>query len=158
MDRHGLLNILRSLSLSCHAVHESRVSTRPEWGWMHTPVVFPESRCVFCEDTIRSPGIWFLGGPLHKRLFGMLRIVPGGKAVLIQPSHPHDTGGGNLCLGKNPTGIDLLATPPNLNDCPMWSYNVPQWYKRYWDHDCGEMRDYLRNMGETEQLGRLDAL
>ena len=158
MDHHGLLNMLRSLAITCQTTQQARNNTRLEWSWVHPPIVFPESHCVYCKATIRSPGIWFLGGDQFTRLFGMLKVTAGDKIELIQPSHPHETGGGNLCLGRNPTGIDLLATPPNLDDCPMGSYRVPAWYKRYWNHDCDEMREYLTNWGETDQLRLLDRL
>ena len=158
MDHHGLLGVLRTLNVTCHTVNEARAGVAPEWSWVNTPVIFPESRCVYCKSPMRSNSIWFLGGDRYTRLFGILQVRAGGKVDLIFPSHPHDTGSGTLCLGCNPTGIDLLATEPNLSDCPMGRYRVPVWYKRYWGHDCPEMREYLRQWGETDQLNLLNRI
>ena len=145
MDRHGLLNILRSLSVTCHTIQMERMNQRPEWSWVHTPIIFPESRCSFCHKPIRSPGIWFLSSsPMHNRLYGMLQIQAGARVVMIQPSHPHNTGGGGLCLGRNRNGIELLAGEANLNDCPMGRHRVAAWYKRYWNHTCPESRAYMQ--------------
>ena len=146
MDHHGLLNILRALSITCHQVQVARTSAPPEWGWVYTPIVMPESRCAFCHRPIRSKGIWFFSRALpNNRLFGMLPVRQDGTVELINPRHPHDTGGGGLCLGRNASGIALLANEANLEDCPMGRHRVPLWYKRYWNHDCLEMRKYLED-------------
>lgn len=159
MDHHGLLNVLRTLSIACHTIQTARITNAHDWKWVHTPVITPESQCAYCLMTIRSNGIWFLGGGLTlPRLYGMMRIEQGGTIKFIFPSHPHDTGSGVLCLGHNLTGVSLLANVANLNDSPMGKHRIPLWYKQYWNHDCAAMRKYLADMGETQALRELDRL
>jgi hypothetical protein len=151
MDHHGLLTLTRQLNITLTGINTVRSTGPPEWKWKVAPILFPESHCPFCLEVIRSEGVWFLkddasGTRLLNRLVGA--VFPsntGGKVTLIQPSHPHDTGGGVLCLGRNVSGIALLASTPNINDSPMGRYYIPLWLKRYWNrHDCQDMRKYLR--------------
>jgi hypothetical protein len=149
MDHHGLLTLTRQLNITLTSINTVRSTNSPEWKWKATPVLFPESHCPFCLEVIRSEGIWFLRDEMNGRKEKLVGAIfpgaPGHKVTLIQPSHPHDTGGGLLCLGKNASGIALLASTPNVYDSPMGKYYIPRWLKRYWNkHDCGEMRDFLQ--------------
>lgn len=142
MDHHELLGTLRRVSLACNNTYAKRVGTNPEWSWELTPIVFPESLCPFCKKAIRSNGIWFFRGPRQEQLIGALFPTQGGTAKLIQPSHPHDTGGGFLCLGRNLTGAALLASMPNMQDIPIGSHRVATWIAKYWQHKCAEGEKY----------------
>lgn len=153
----------RQINTVLTGIHQVRTTGAPEWQWRGTPVIYPESKCPFCNTAIRSNGIWFLRGIKHEYLTGALFPATNAKVQLIQPSHPHDTGGGALCLGKNATGIELLAGTPNLRDCPMGSGYIPRWQKRYWNrHDCPEGREYIKHWSYgsavTDLLQELDRI
>jgi hypothetical protein len=144
VDHHGLLTLIRQLNTVLTNIDTAKRTGPYKWNWNVTPVIYPESHCPFCRSIIRSNGIWFFKGPRYEILVGAIFIPPDKKVTLIQPGHPHDTGGGLLCLGRNETGISLLASTPNLNDTPMGRYSIPMWLKEYWNkHDCKNMRDYL---------------
>lgn len=137
MDHLGLLTLVRKLSSEMHNVVEERKNRTPIWKWNHMAVVMPESKCAFCRAVVRSNGIWlFSNAPRYNRLVGMIKIEKNGDSKLVYPSHPHDMGGGSLCLGSNSTGMDLLASPANLNDCPIGYEKVPDWLEKYWNHKC----------------------
>src|SRR5678809_994728 len=122
MDHHELLTVTRRLVLACHTTQTRRATASPEWEFTVTPVLYPESKCPYCLSVIRSPGIWFLTDSNLYRLLGALFPTQSGPVKLVQPSHPHDTGGGYLCLGRNRDGIALLSSPPNLLDVPCLLY------------------------------------
>jgi hypothetical protein len=154
MDHHGFLGLVRQIDKSLSQATIERDTSAPRWWWNCVAVINPESKCPFCHDTIRSDGIWFFAGERYKRIVGL--VMPNSKFILIHPSHPHDTGGGFLCLGRNPDGIALLASAPNLMDCPLGPYRVPRWLKRYWGHTCNEAKDYLFINGHIDWLQELE--
>lgn len=159
MDHNGLLRLLRAATLECNKVVACRSGKEAvNWEWAVTPIMYPESRCPYCHDPIRSPGIWFLKGPNHSRLAGAIFPQPNGKVVVVNPSHPHDICGGQLCLGSHATGIAVFMAEANLRDTPMGSHYIPRWLKRYWRHDCKEMRWFLYAAHYRDQLAELDNL
>lgn len=150
MDHHGLLALTRALTLNLQQAHRERVEGPANWTWALTPVIYPESRCPYCHNVTRSPGIWCLSYNSEQwRLMGAFFPKAGGKLELIQPSHPHDTGGGYLCLGSNRDGVALLSSVPNIHDAPMGRYSIPKWLKKYWDHSCPQG---LRLLSSSEAL------
>jgi hypothetical protein len=144
MDHHGLLTTLYAVNHACLQAHAARRATVKTWNWAASPVIRPETRCPFCETIVRSEGIWFLEQTIKDRLVGMLPLNQGQQVKIIQPGHPHDTGGGYLCLGKNATGVELLASTPNINDAPMGTWRIPKWLFDYWGHWCEPAALYLR--------------
>lgn len=161
MDHHGLLILTRQVQTTLTGIRQVRPSNISEWNWHVRPVLYPESRCPFCLEVIRSNGIWFFTNPLWDKLIGMVLLEQGKRFELIQPSHPHDTGGGFLCLGKNDTGIELLASTPNLRDTPMGPLLIPRWLKRYWNrHTCEQSRAYIQEYAthSNHLLKELDKL
>lgn len=144
MDHHGLLVLTRTLTQRMYGVGEAVRMNRPYWKWRYTTVVQPESRCPFCLGVMRSPYIWFLSGLRNNKLHGILD-VESGKPSIKWTDHPHALdNSGQLCLGGFTNGIDLLCSPANLNDTPMGSSRIPTWQKLYWNHECQEAYDYLR--------------
>jgi hypothetical protein len=127
------------------------------WSLAATPVILPESRCPFCLCAVRSNAIWFLTGAKRERLIGILEM-DSAKVQLTQPNHPHHTGGGFLCLGRNLDGIALLASTPNILDAPMGSRFIPKWLYRYWGHKCIKAREYLIAQGHSELAREYDKL
>ena len=153
MDNYGLLNLSRQLGASLTALAAEKHNAPKKWAWAATPVIMPESKCPFCLQPIRSRAIWFLSGENHERLMGILKL-DSEKVELVHPNHPHNTGGGYLCLGKNADGIALLASTPNILDAPMGVRFIPKWLKRYWDHPCVKAREYLLRSSEFIELLR----
>ena len=157
MDNYGLLTLARQFSTTLHTLSKEKHSAPITWAWAATPVIIPESKCPFCLRPIRSKAIWFLSGVTHNRLCGILKL-DSKKVELVQPNHPHHTGSGYLCLGRNMDGIALLASMPNLMDAPMGSRHIPKWLKKYWDHPCIKAREYLIAHGFLDLLGEYDRL
>ena len=151
MDNYGLLTLLRQLDSVITTIGAEARDAPTTWTWNATPVVMPESKCPYCLAPIRSKAIWFLGGNKHERLLGILKL-DSKKVELIYPNHPHDIGGGHLCLGKNTDGIALLASTPNTMDAPMGRWHIPMWLKEYWGHPCMKAREYLRDNGYQNQV------
>ena len=159
MDHHGFLTVFRAVAASAQQV-QANTTTRT-WSWVGTPVIYPESRCPFCRHVVRSPGIWLLANGNYlknDKLVGALFPTRGGKIKLVMPSHPHDTGGGYLCLGRNADGVALLASTPNIDDSPMGKFMIPRWLAMYWNHKCKEMVKYLKLYGEDERIRELEKL
>lgn len=147
MDHHGLLAIMRRIAVAHQSIHIARTVEKLTWEWKVTPLFFPESHCPFCNTVVKSNGIWFIAeGNGASRLIGAIIPTPGQPVEMFFPGHPHDTGGGHLCLGNNLTGVALLASTPNLRDCPMGVTRVPHWLKKYWSrHTCQASRDFIQS-------------
>lgn len=143
MDHHGFLNVVRVVSMTLRDTRHKRES-QTDWAWAVTPIVFPEARCPFCHEVARSPYIWLIEEHPKPRLVGAFKPMMGGKLEVVQPGHPHDTGGGYLCIGNHANVFSLFANEPNMGDCPMGTYRVPNWYKRYWNHTCVEGLEYIK--------------
>lgn len=147
MDHHGLLTLVRSLGIQLQNVRREREITH-RWSYVETPVFFPESRCPYCNEVIRSPGIWFLKGDKFQFLVGVLIPREGGHPRLQQPYHPH--GATPFCLGRNRDGIELLSSPVNIRDCSMALENIPHWIRQWWDHSCDYMDEYNTPWSERQ--------
>lgn len=161
MDHHGFLTLFRYAAFIAQQKQLVRNSNKTEWRWNGTPVIYPESLCPFCSHVIRSPGVWLLtdnGQYKYGKLIGAFFPTDKGKISLIMPSHPHDTGAGHLCLGKNPDGIALLASMPNIYDSPMGKDNIPKWIAKYWGHKCKEMVVRLKDWGAESKIKELEHL
>ena len=145
MDRHGLLTVLHKVNATCIDVQRKRNAEVREWKWDCTAVMYPESVCVFCKSTIRSPFIWLLKGEKLNILVGVLYPIAGEKVKLLKAKHAHMLTDVNLCLGNHADGISLLASPLYLRGMSIGKDYAPKWIKKYWQHDCREMRDHLTN-------------
>ena len=160
MDHNGLLTLTRQLQGTMTNIQQVR-TIRPEWKFNGTALIYPETKCPFCLEPVRSEGIWFLGGAIQNRLLGAIFPEAGERVRLIQPGHPHDTGNGALCLGGHPNGLALFAHPANLRDVPMGSGHIPRWLKRYWSgHTCEAGRKGIREYtyDHARLLEELDAI
>jgi hypothetical protein len=158
MDHYGLLGVARQLTLACNEVHIKRNSLVCDWEWAGTPVLYPETHCPFCLQVVRSNGIWFFSGTNQDRLVGVI-MLDQPTVKMVFPSHPHDTGGGYLCFGKygNKTGIELLASTPNIGDSPRGAWRIPMWLKQYWNgHVCQAGKDWLANNGYRSEFRELE--
>lgn len=152
MDHYRLLTIMQRLNAAKDTAVALRNAEPKQWKWHCTPVLYPEFKCPYCYNIVRSKGIWFLKGDKNERLMGVFFLRANNRFVLEHISHPHDTGGGFLCIGSHRDGVALLNSPPNLLDCPMGKCYVPRWLKLYWEHNCQEMTDYIRSTLVTRPL------
>jgi len=157
MDNYGLLALSRQLNTVLASISMIKNSAPPTWEWAATPVVMPESKCPFCLKPVRSNAIWFLDGPNNYRLLGILDLAKT-KVELVFPNHPHNNGGGYLCLGKNTDGVALLASTPNILDAPMGAKFIPRWLHIYWGHHCTPARNKLMSWGQIELVKEYDEL
>lgn len=154
MDNNELLRRTREIA-QVLSIASAKARSDTSWNWAKTAVLFPESKCTWCGRIIRSNSIWFLQGTRLKVLSSILRVKEG-QAEFHIPSHPHNMGGGTLCLGTALDGVHLLSLPINRSDCPTSIEAIPRWLKVYWDHTCDESRQYLINQRYTETLRELD--
>lgn len=140
MDNYGLLTLLQGLQQEIQGVVAKRKLEGRKWRLQPGVVVFPETRCCFCNIVLRSNGIWiFSGAPQYRHLVGMIMVQRNGRVSLRYPGHPHlmhSETSGTLCLGNALTGMDLLASPVNIRDCPRGLDFARAWYRRTWNHDC----------------------
>ncbi len=143
MDRHGLLEVVRRLDQACRVRQATHVAQTQIWNWDCTALMFPESRCVFCGGIIKSSGIWLLRGEHQEMLVGVLFPGIDSKVTLRQPKHAHMLTSNKLCLGSHRSGVELIAAPVYLNGVSMTRMYVPRWLKRYWNHDCPQMRQFI---------------
>jgi hypothetical protein len=154
MDHYEFLALTRHASQEMLKSSRARVESTA-WGLVGQPLFYPESRCPFCKTVVRSPYVWIIQEMTDRaipRLLGAFLPQADGRVTVVQPSHPHDTGGGYLCRGQHDTVWGLLASAPNLNDCPMGQFRVPLWLKRYWNHpNCAEAITYMQahEVGKT---------
>lgn len=152
MDHARYINTVQQVSRIARQYHDAKNGLAQSWKFNCTPVIKPQARCSFCRAVITSPAIWFLKGFRNQILAGIYR-VDGPRFSRMPLEFPHLLDSrGTLCLGGFNDGTQLLASPVNLNDCPMGKHKVPIWYRNYWDHPiCQGARDWLRdNAGLTE--------
>lgn len=143
MDRHGLLSIWHKLNRAMCETQAKRIAQTYEWKWDCTAVVYPESKCFFCKSTIRSSFIWLLKGEKKEILLGQLYFEPGKKVRLLHIPHAHMIISTMLCLGRAGNGVDLLSSEVYPGGASMAQVRIPHWYKRYWNHDCPQMRAFI---------------
>ena len=155
MDYHGFLTTFRKVAAVCLAHRQQRtLPSNVKWAWIGTPVFYPESICPFCTDVIRSEGVWLFDGVNQTILLG--GVFPRYGAKLVKCGHPHAGCGGTICRGGHTTGISVLASMPTTNDMYMGRIDMCRWLKRYWNHKCDEMCDYLVSEGYSHIIGELD--
>ena len=139
MDNHGLLNLTRQLAMGMHEVVEARKANKL-WFWNATPIAFPESKCPYCKEVIRSQYIWFMQGMKLNLLLGAFKPEEGKKVRLVSATHPHSMGGQSVCIGSHPNGAALLATGPNMRDIPLGAGKTALWINKYWGpHWCSNL-------------------
>lgn len=152
MDRHGLLNICHKVNRTFHDTQVKHITEPYQWKWDCTAVVYPESRCYYCRATIRSPLVWLLKGENQTQLLGQLYFEPGRKVKLLHIPHVHMISSVTLCLGNTKNGVDLLSSTIYPGGVSISLVYIPRWYKRYWNHDCPQMREYITK--SSNEAGR----
>lgn len=152
MDHARYINTVQQVSRIAHQYHDAKNGLAQSWKFNCTPVIKPQSRCSFCRAVITSPAIWFLKGFKNQTLVGIYR-ADGPRFSRMRLEFPHLLDSrGTLCLGGFSDGTQLLASPINLNDCPMGKHKVPIWYRDYWNHPvCEGARVYLRDNAGLEE-------
>ena len=106
--------------------------------------IFPETRCPFCNDVIRSRWIWQIK---LGRLAAVWNVTGRGrrrkikKIVITRTTHPHVYRRGQVCLGSTRIVSDALFNGLNPGSpTGDWTHHTSwkAWLKRVWKHDCGE--------------------
>ena len=105
--------------------------SRRDWKWREGTLLFPEGRCCFCGEPVRSNRLWVVE---QGWLRGQLDIE---KAVFEKPEHPHAGTDGSLCLGGSNSSTEALFFGVNPADPVMRSLDIPEWYAKMFDHVCG---------------------
>src|SRR5688572_9862832 len=133
-----------ALSVVC-ALAEQESATVEGWKWKKGIVLFPETRCPYCKDVVRSKAIWVVHG---YSLIGQAVPVHGREFKLDSPSHPHATPS-DICMGDAVDPLQALFNGLN----PESAYiQVDGWLRgKYWRHSCVEM-DEDREEDHSEEF------
>ena len=103
------------------------------WTWQPGVVLFPEARCPFCQEVIRSKAIWIVR---NNYLLGQGVPVHGEKFVLDPPRHPHATPSA-VCMGNATEALQALFHGLNPESVYVDMYN---WLEGpYWEHSCRQL-------------------
>lgn len=120
------------------------------WRWRPGVVLFPEARCPYCKEVVKSKAIWLV---TKTQLLGQGVPVRGRELVLEAPYHPHATPS-DICFGNAYDPLQALFGGLN----PKSAYvAVDKWLKgKYWDHSCEEMEQRSCCSGCEEGLDEDD--
>lgn len=112
----------------------TRVSVKAKgWSWVPGVVLFPEVRCPYCKDVVKSRAVWKVQG---NYLLGQAVPVAGQPLVLDRPRHPHATPS-TICMGNATDPLQALFN--GLNPDSAWC-DIADWLQGpYWEHSCEEM-------------------
>lgn len=112
------------------------------WHWRRGVVLFPEARCPYCKDVIKSRALWLVEGFY---LRGQCVPVAGRELVLDTAWHPHCLPGNAICMGDAVDPLQALFNGLN----PESAYggnagsghnNFVQWLNSsLWSHSCDAM-------------------
>jgi hypothetical protein len=107
------------------------------WRWADGVVVFPDIRCPYCKQGVRSSAIW-----KHNDTHLIGQVVPqmGVTPALAPPTHAHvvDPAGG-ICFGRAKTAYQALFGA--LNGTPEYRFMVAPFLDSplMGNHHCAEM-------------------
>lgn len=103
------------------------------WKWRKGVVLFPETRCPYCREAVRSRAIWLVEG---NSLIGQAVPRAGRPLVLDPPEHPHATPS-DICMGNASDPLQALFTGLNPESVFV---NMIEWLQgEYWEHSCDAM-------------------
>lgn len=112
------------------------------WSFREGIILFPETRCPFCKEVVKSKAIWQVDVK-NKRLLGQGVPVKGQPFKLDNPKHPHvftsNSGhkSGTTCMGNAPDMMTALFGAYNPSSLADTSQLISTWFKgKYWEHDC----------------------
>jgi hypothetical protein len=114
------------------------------WRWADGVVVFPDIRCPYCKQGVRSPAIW-----KHTKTTLIGQVVPqmGVTPELEKPNHAHvTTAAGGICFGKARTAYQALFGA--LNGTPNYEHMVGPFLRGplMGHHHCEEMDAIKENL------------
>lgn len=133
------------------ATHEKIDTTG--WKWRPGVVLFPETRCPFCKDVIKSKAVWLVEGNYLK---GQAVPVAGRPLVLDPPKHPHALPS-QICMGNATDPLQALFNGLNpessfFNVNNTITGDIPGWLRGpYWKHDCDKARNAEERALESEE-------
>lgn len=103
------------------------------WRWRRGTILFPEGRCCFCTEAVRSNDrLWVVDSGW---LRGQLNVA-GETAVFEKPEHPHSGTDGGLCLGDSDNAESALFFGVNPADPLRRDMSIPKWYESMFGHKC----------------------
>lgn len=127
------------------------------WSFREGIILFPETRCPFCKEVVKSKAIWQVDNKA-KRLLGQGIPVKGQPFKLDNPKHPHvftaySGRGGGTCMGNAPDMITALFGAYNPSSLADTSQTISTWFKgKYWEHDCKNLGSCYKCHIETGKL------
>lgn len=128
------------------------------WSWSKGVVLFPEARCPFCKDVMKSRAVWLVRG---NYLIGQAVPVAGQELVLDPPEHPHATSyvsPAAICMGNAVDPLQALFNGLNVRssffnpDDEITGGMCPWLRGPYWEHDCNEMSEAEDYIGEEDGM------
>ena len=97
------VDIVRAVTAELTTRTKSQVTG---WRWAEGVVVFPDIRCPYCKQGVRSPAIWKHN---DTNLIGQVVPQAGVTPELAAPKHAHViTAAGGICLGHAKTAYQAL--------------------------------------------------
>lgn len=128
------------------------------WSFREGIILFPETRCPFCKEVVKSKAIWQVDVK-GKRLLGQGVPVKGQPFKLDNPKHPHVFTGssgykaGTTCMGNAPDMVTALFGAYNPSSLADTSQKISTWFKgKYWEHDCKNLGSCYKCNIETGKL------
>ena len=103
---------------------------RRDWRWRDGTLLFPEGRCCYCGEPVRSNRLWVVD---QGWLRGQLDVE---KGVFEKPEHPHAGTDGSLCLGGSDSPTEALFFGVNPSDPVIRDMDIQKWYAKMFGHTC----------------------
>lgn len=122
------------------------------WSWSKGVVLFPEARCPFCREVMKSRALWLVRG---NYLLGQAVPVAGRELVLDRPSHPHATPSA-ICMGNAVDPLQALFNGLNpksssFNTGDQITGGMCDWLRGpYWEHTCSEMDEAEERVSDDD--------
>jgi hypothetical protein len=109
--------------------------TDRRWRWRNGTILFPEGRCCYCGEIVRSEDrLWVVEGDWLRGQFN----IAADKADWETPNHPHAGTDGGLCLGNSDDPESALFFGVNPSDPLRRDISIPEWYEQMFGHKCGK--------------------
>lgn len=142
MEEIHKTSLLRVFAL--RQVESAGSSERSTWRFIEGIILFPEARCPYCHEPMRSQRIWQARSGM---VLGCWEIKEG-KLVKQAVRHPHVLNNGAICMGNQPLGKEMSALFLGLNFISSYfTYeHFSDWLLSEFNHVCGtrDLKPILR--------------
>ena len=142
-----MIEIFRGVSKLLEMVE----SSENRWKIASNIRIFPDGKCPFCDQVVRSSCIWKISESI---CYGRYSIC--GNDLLFTSGtddnfHPHVHSDGSICLGRSSNADNALFAGMNMVGAyPNWVNNYPLWdsfFKSIWGHECEELKKNIEYEG-----------